>query len=180
MTGMRRPETREGYGLERLACLVPALALAAVAACAGTSPMPQNATEKHAATTGIAASPPAADAELMNTHWKILSMAGEPVKAVDGKRDAQIILKSAYRRDSWSASIGCNQMSGGLAVNGERVHFKAGMSTLMACPPPLDKLEKQLGKSLLASTNWRIQGNRLELRDDAGVQTFLCEAVFLQ
>jgi heat shock protein HslJ len=50
------------------------------------------------------------------------------------------------------------------------------MSTLMACPPPLDALEQKLGQSLLASTQWRIEGNRLELRDDAGVQTLLCEA----
>ena len=67
-------------------------------------------------------------------------------------------------------------MSGGVAVNGNGIAFKSGMSTLMACPPPLDVLEKQLGRSLMDSTQWRIQGNRLELRDDAGVQTFLCEA----
>lgn len=127
-----------------------------------------------------AASPPVADAELLNTTWKILSMAGEPVKAVGGKREPQITLKRADGRDTWSATVGCNQMSGGLAVNADRVEFKAGMSTLMACAPPLDVLEKRLGKSLLASTHWRIQGNRLELRDDAGVQTFLCEAIYLK
>ena len=67
-------------------------------------------------------------------------------------------------------------MSGGVTVNGNGIAFKSGMSTLMACPPPLDVLEQQLGRSLMASTQWRIEGNRLELRDDAGVQTFLCEA----
>ena len=87
-----------------------------------------------------------------------------------------MILRSENGRNAWSATIGCNQMSGGLDVNGDRIEFKAGMATLMACPPPLDMLEKQLGQSLMASTHWRIQGNRLELRDDAGGQTFLCEA----
>jgi putative lipoprotein len=125
----------------------------------------------------LAASPPAADAELLDTTWKILAMAGEPVHVLGGKREPQIVLKSADGRDGWSATVGCNQMSGGFSLSGNRVTFKAGMSTLMACPPPLDMLEKQLGKSLLASTQWRIQGNRLELRDEAGVQTFLCEAV---
>jgi heat shock protein HslJ len=161
--------------MERLHYLLPAMALAALAGCAGTAAPPQNAAAKPVATTGtIEAS--AANATLLDTTWKILSMAGEPVKTVEGRRMPQIVLKSADGRDSWSATVGCNQMSGGLAVDGERVDFKSGMSTLMACPPPLDVLEKQLGKSLLASTRWRIQGNRLELRDDAGVQTFLCEA----
>ncbi len=127
-----------------------------------------------------AAPPPAADAALLDTTWKILSMAGEPVRPLAGKRVPQLVLKSADGRDAWSATVGCNQMSGGLSLSGSRVAFKAGMSTLMACPPPLDVLEKQLGKSLLASTQWRIQGNRLELRDEAGVQTFLCEAADLE
>jgi putative lipoprotein len=123
-----------------------------------------------------AAVAPAADSALMNTPWKILSIAGEPLQAIEGKREPRLILLSENGRDSWSATIGCNQMSGGLDVNGDRIEFKAGMATLMACPPPLDMLEKQLGQSLMASTHWRIQGNRLELRDDAGGQTFLCEA----
>jgi putative lipoprotein len=119
---------------------------------------------------------PSADAALRDTRWRILSLAGEPVRAAAGKGEPRLVLKRAEGRDSWSATVGCNQMSGGLAVAGDRVAFKAGMATLMACEPPLDMLEKRLGRSLLASTHWRIQGNRLELRDDAGVQTLLCEA----
>jgi putative lipoprotein len=123
-----------------------------------------------------AAAAPAADSALMNTPWKILSIAGEPPQGVEGKRRPQLILKDENGRATWSATIGCNQMSGGLEVTGDRIEFKAGMATLMACPPPLDVLEKQLGQSLMASTHWRIQGDRLELLDDAGRQTFLCEA----
>ena len=162
--------------MKRLARLAAALALAVVAGCAGTLPSPQNAVVKSAATTEGAV----ADAELLDTHWKVLSMAGEPVKGVEGKREPQIILKSADGRMSWSATVGCNQMSGGLKVSGDRVEFKTGITTLMACPPPLDMLENQLGKSLLESTHWRIQGDRLELRDSGGAQTFLCEAVYLK
>jgi putative lipoprotein len=123
-----------------------------------------------------AAAAPTADSALMNTPWKILSIAGEPLQAVKGKREPQLILRSENGRSSWSSTIGCNQMSGGLDVKGDHIEFKAGMATLMACPPPLDMLEKQLGQSLMASTHWRIQGNRLELRDEAGGQMFLCEA----
>jgi putative lipoprotein len=126
------------------------------------------------------AAAPAADSVLMNTPWKILSIAGEPLQAIEGKKEPRLVLQSETGRNAWSATIGCNQISGGLDVNGDRIEFKAGMATLMACPPPLDTLERQLGRSLMASTHWRIQGNRLELRDDAGVQTFLCEAVQLE
>jgi putative lipoprotein len=119
---------------------------------------------------------PAADAALFGTAWRILSIAGEPIAPTPGRREPQLRLKNEDGRSTWSATVGCNQMSGGLAAEGDRLSFKGGMATLMACPPPLDMLEKRLGRSLLASVHWRIQGNRLELRDEGGVQTFLCEA----
>jgi heat shock protein HslJ len=92
------------------------------------------------------------------------------------EREPRLVLANEDGRESWSASVGCNQMAGALSVSGERISFKPGMSTLMACPPPLDALEQKLGQSLLASTQWRIEGGRLELRDDAGAQMLLCEA----
>jgi putative lipoprotein len=127
-----------------------------------------------------AAEPPVADAELMNTYWKILALAGEPVSVADGRREPHLVLKNVDGRDSWSARVGCNSMSGLLTITGERMTFHSGIATLMGCPPPLDVLEKKLVQALEASTQWRIEGNRLELRDDAGVQTFLCEAVHLK
>ncbi len=146
------------------------LLLCVAAGCAGTAPPSQDAgVQESTARQSVGVT-------LMNTQWRILSLANEPVDAAPGKREPQLILKNEDGRDSWSATVGCNQMSGGVTVDGNRIAFKSGMSTLMACPPPLDVVEKQLGRSLMASTHWRIQGNRLELRDDAGVQTFLCEA----
>ena len=151
---------------------------AVAAACTGNAPT-QNA-EVAPAAESVIEEPRAADAELLNTHWKILSLAGDPVSVAPGKREPHVILRSADGRDSWSASVGCNQMSGAVAVTGDRIAFKSGVATLMACPPPLDTLERTLSQSLTASTQWRIEGNRLELRDDAGAQTLLCEAVYLE
>ncbi len=126
------------------------------------------------------AQPAAADAELLNTYWKILALAGDPVSVAPGQREPHVILRSSDGRESWSATVGCNSMSGGLAVAGDRIAFKPGIATLMACPPPLDALEKTLSQSLTASTQWRIEGARLELRNDAGEQTLLFEAVHLE
>ena len=156
--------------MNALSRILLAFAFAGAMACAGTAPA-QN-------TDMTAALPPSADAELLNTYWKILSFAGEAVAVAPGKRKPHVILRSADGRDSWSASVGCNQMSGAVAVTGDRIAFKSGVATLMACPPPLDTLERTLSQSLTASTQWRIEGNRLELRDDAGAQTLLCEAVY--
>jgi putative lipoprotein len=126
------------------------------------------------------AEPPRADAALLNTYWRILSLAGEPVTGAEGRREPNVILRSADGRDGWSATAGCNKLSGGLTVTGARIAFGAGASTRMACPPPLDALERSLGQALAASTQWRIEGDRLELLDEAGVQTLLCEAVYLK
>lgn len=124
--------------------------------------------------------PTSPDAELLNTYWKILSMAGEPVAPQDDRREPQLILRSADGVASWSATVGCNQMSGGLAVDGSRINFKPGISTLMACPPPLDAMEKQLGRLLAAGTHWSIERQRLEIRDESGAVALLCEAVYLE
>lgn len=126
------------------------------------------------------AEPPVADAELLNTYWKILALAGEPVTVEPGKREPHVILRSADGRDGWSATVGCNSMSGALEVTGDRISFESGISTLMACPSPLDELERSLSRSLTASTQWRIEGDRLWLRDDAGAQTLLGTAVYLE
>jgi putative lipoprotein len=122
------------------------------------------------------AAPPVTDAALLGTRWKILSLAGEPLQVPGSEREPRLVLANEDGRESWSASVGCNQMAGALSVSGERIAFKSGMSTLMACPSPLDALEQKLGQSLLESTQWRIEGGRLELRDDAGAQMLLCEA----
>jgi putative lipoprotein len=126
------------------------------------------------------AEPPAADEQLLNTYWKIISLAGEPVTVAEGRREPHLILRSADGRDSWSATAGCNQMSGALTVASDRIGFAQGVATLMGCPPPLDAMEEKLTRALAASTQWRIEGKRLELRDDAGTQTFLCEAVHMK
>jgi heat shock protein HslJ len=154
------------------------VALAGIAACTGTVPA-QN-TGMAPAADSVTEEPAAADAELLDTYWKILALRGEPVSVAPGKREPHVILRSSDGRDSWSATVGCNSMSGALSVNGNRIGFKSGISTLMACPPPLDALEKALSQSLTASTQWRIEGSRLELLDGASAQTLLCEAVYLE
>ena len=48
----------------------------------------------------------------------------------------------------------------------------------MACPPPLDVLEKSLGEVLAKTRHWRIKGHTLEFSDEYGAAIALFEAVY--
>ena len=51
--------------------------------------------------------------------------------------------------------------------------------TLMACPPPLDQLEKSLSDTLNKTKRWSIESQLLEFFDAEGNSIALFEAVYL-
>lgn len=120
-----------------------------------------------------------ADAPPMNTYWRIVGLRGQPVGPAESQREPHLLLRDADGRQSYSATVGCNQMSGGLTLAGKSIRFSSGISTLMGCPPPLDVLEQSLGQALTTTRRWQIKGNTLELLDAEGTQTALFEAVHL-
>jgi copper homeostasis protein (lipoprotein) len=119
-----------------------------------------------------------ADAALTNTYWRIASLGGEPVTAAAGRREPFLLLLDAEGKQGYSASVGCNQLRGGVSIEGRSIRLSPGPTTLMACPPPLDALERALGDTLGKVRAWRIQGNTLELADGAGASLALLEAVY--
>jgi copper homeostasis protein (lipoprotein) len=125
-----------------------------------------------------------ADSELVNTYWKFVRMAGQPIKAVDGHREPGLTLRNADARGggrpAYTATVGCNQLGGTYAVNGKTLTFGAGMSTLMACAPPLGDLERRLAGTLANTRRWQVTGPTLELSDEDGLSLALLEAVYLQ
>jgi heat shock protein HslJ len=80
----------------------------------------------------------------------------------------------------FSATVGCNQLIGGYELAGESLRFGQVASTLMACPPPLDRLEHRLAEALASTRTWRITGQVLELRDGEGGPVALLQAVYLR
>jgi uncharacterized lipoprotein YbaY/heat shock protein HslJ len=120
-----------------------------------------------------------ADSSLVNTYWRIVSMRGERVPAIGLKKEPHIILKDADGQGRYSATVGCNQLVGGYAVEGEGLSFNMGASTRMACVPPLDALERTLTKVLAETKRYRIKGQTVELYDGAGNSIALLEAVYL-
>ena len=118
-----------------------------------------------------------ANASLNNMYWRITQLAGNPVPAPQyGQREAQVVLREADGKMTYSATVGCNSMSGNYSVSGETITFESGPSTLMACAPPLDRMERELRTAIGGTKRWRIIGNTLELRDESGIRLALFEA----
>lgn len=119
-----------------------------------------------------------ADASLTNTYWRIIRLGDTAVVVAEGRREPHILLRAEGDYGQFRATAGCNQISGGYAVDGDGLAFTPGPTTLMACPPPLDVLESKLVEVLAAVTRWRIMANTLELYDDGGAPLALLEAVY--
>jgi putative lipoprotein len=70
---------------------------------------------------------------------------------------------------AFSGSGGCNRFSGTAEISGNRIEFPENMAaTLMACPSPLDEVERQFFKGLQRVTTYAAQGNALALLDASG------------
>lgn len=118
------------------------------------------------------------NAPLVNTYWKIITMHGEKVTATGGKREPHLILKTTAEKPKFAATVGCNLLMGGFTAGADSLTFNAPVSTRMACPPPLDKMEKQLNTILLETRQWRTKGDTLELLDENGSRLAFFEAVY--
>lgn len=104
--------------------------------------------------------PPKPDVDFVNTYWKILTLGGMSVEVQQDKREPHIILRTD---GSYNATVGCNMIRGGYLLDGTEVSFQPGAATLMACPPPLDALERSLGQMLSSAARHRVQGEQMEL-----------------
>lgn len=132
----------------------------------------------------VTAQPPAEsgrhvpDASLENTYWRIVRLGEEPVSPIGKGPEPHLLLKEQDGRKSYAATVGCNRMAGGYSVDGETIRFTQGISTRMACPPPLDVLERKLLETLEKTRKWRIKGDTLEMFDAAGAPAARFEAVY--
>jgi copper homeostasis protein (lipoprotein) len=119
-----------------------------------------------------------ADASLTNTYWRIVRLGDQTVTAAEGRREPHLLLRAESEYGEYRATVGCNQMLGGSAIDGDSLRFTPGPTTLMACPPPLDALERALVETLTATNRWQVMANTLELYDDTGAPLALFEAVY--
>jgi copper homeostasis protein (lipoprotein) len=120
-----------------------------------------------------------ADASLTNTYWRINSLDGTSVSPTKGRREPHLLLRRGDQRQTYGATIGCNQLVGSYTLAGESIVFTPGATTLMACPRPLDTPENRLIEALARTKRWQIKGDTLEFMDETGSQIALFEAVYL-
>ncbi|WP_299885826.1 YbaY family lipoprotein [uncultured Ruegeria sp.] len=103
------------------------------------------------------------DAVLENTVWTAVLLDGAPIET-DRRPELSFVSGGAF-----SGSGGCNRFSGTAEISGNRIEFPENMAaTLMACPPPLDEVERQFFKGLQRVTTYAAQGNALALLDANG------------
>ncbi|MCB1333467.1 MAG: META domain-containing protein [Roseivivax sp.] len=106
-------------------------------------------------------------ADLAGTEWRIDSLKGQPVTAEEEGRSPQFQLRPDA--GAYSATVGCNQIHGTYTAGAEgALTLAPGATTLMACPPPLDALERALAQVLEATRAYAIAGGTLVLRDQDG------------
>ncbi|WP_171231205.1 YbaY family lipoprotein [Ruegeria sp. HKCCA4812] len=102
-------------------------------------------------------------AMLENTEWVASGLNGA---AVETEKRPELAFGQG---GAFSGSGGCNRFSGQAEISDNRIAFPDNMAaTLMACPPPLDEVERQFLKAMQSVTTFAMQGNALALLDAQG------------
>jgi heat shock protein HslJ/uncharacterized lipoprotein YbaY len=126
---------------------------------------------------GITCERQRARASLSNTYWRIDQLDGEVIQTDPSNREAHMLRQDNADNSFW-ATLGCNQMGGTFESEGNTVAFSPMLSTMMACPPPLDRLETQFGKMLSEVVRFGVTGETLVLSDDTGKPRAVFSAIY--
>lgn len=117
-------------------------------------------------TAGEACAPPPANLPLEGTRWRLTQLQGGPVEKPGGRtREAFLQFDAAATRVAGSG--GCNALTGGYTLDGERLRFAQVAGTMMACGADAMSQEKAFTGALAETTRWLVAGRLLELVDDA-------------
>jgi heat shock protein HslJ len=119
-------------------------------------------------------------ASLVNTYWRLVRVAGQPVTTVTGRREPHLILRQRGDAVEVSATVGCNGLAGRVTITGDRVEFGPMRATMMACPEPLLSRERALADALRRARAARVVAETMELRDDTGASLALFESVYMR
>jgi len=173
-----RPAPREGALPEALLATVEATVVERPR-MEGAGTQPTLLVERFVALSpGEACARPPATASLRNTFWRIVTLAGEAIPPEEGRREPYLLISAAEPR--FAATVGCNQMLGGVETAGDGLRFRPGPMTLMACPPPLDSRERRVASLLGEVARYRLDGTTLALLAADGRTLATFEAAYLR
>ena len=123
------------------------------------------------------AAPPAAQAAgtLEGPRWVLVSYAGTDGKTVQALPGTETTAQ--FANGTVSGSAGCNRYNAPYTVDGNKIQIGLGMSTMMACPPPIMDQEAAYLANLQAAASYKIAGDQLTLANAKGstVLTFKAE-----
>ncbi|MFY0691770.1 MAG: YbaY family lipoprotein [Paracoccaceae bacterium] len=118
-----------------------------------------------------------ADADVENTYWRILSIAGNLLKTPEASREPRIILRPG--EGAFTSSVGCNTINGSYTRAGSGLSLGAGPMTMMACPPPLDESERAWTRGIASVSAVIVTGPTMEMLAADGTTVAFLEAVAL-
>lgn len=128
-----------------------------------------NSTALMLVAVGHAPEPPA---PLFDTHWKLISIEGQPVVTKAPPEDAHLALSEDDNRAT--GYTGCNRFFGDFLRDGERAELQPLASTRQACVDTM-QLEKEYLAALAQAERFEIVEQELRLRaaSDAVLLTFV-------
>ncbi len=106
---------------------------------------------------------PGGPVTLDGTDWKMTELGGAPVVPSDSKREPYLTFRAI--KHHVAGTSGCNRLFGTYETGPEQaLKMKMGGMTMMACSEPLMTQERNLLDALGTVTNYRLDGEKLELR----------------
>ncbi len=118
-----------------------------------------------------------AEADVESTYWRILSIAGSVLENTESSREPHIILRPGD--GAFTSTVGCNTINGSYTRAGSALSLGAGPTTMMACPPPLDEIERAWTQGIATVSEAIVTGPTMELLTADGVTVAFLEAVAL-
>ena len=120
---------------------------------------------------------PLVDSPLRGTYWKLVRLSDTPVRVAEKQREPHLIFANYEPR--LSGNGGCNRLTGGFELDGEKLRLRGTAGTMMACPADMEQ-EQRLLQSLDKVERYRIRGSHLDMLDGAGEVIARFEAVALR
>jgi len=105
-------------------------------------------------------------ADLSGSSWQVTSMRGNAMTVASGSR-LSLAFDDAGRASGHS---GVNRFSAAVKIDAASMRFEQAVSTRMAGTPEAMALEREFLSRLQNVDSWRIEGDRLFLRDAAGTE----------
>lgn len=122
----------------------------------------------------MSSSPSADGAELEGTHWALSHLNGKPLDLAEGAGKKPYLMLDAESGRAGGTG-GCNQLSGGYELDGNKISFGMMASTMMACAEGTD-VDRELAQALENTESYAIRGSALRLMDPGGTVVAVFEA----